>query len=232
MVRASYDQKPYRRVMMELWGGTVVPSPVDEPEHPGSLGSAISDAVRDAVGREDSPLLARVGPQPRAVAPDGDRPRGQGAAGPGRRGAARHRHRVSCGGGSNLGGIALPFVPDADGRACWPWSRRRARPSPRVASSTTSATSPGMTPLLPCTPWATTSSRRRSTPAGLRYHGDSPIISQPGQGRADAGRRLSAGQGLRRRRAVRPDRGPHPRPRDRPRHPGRHRRGAGGQGDG
>ena len=36
MVRASYQQKPYRRVMMETWGAEVVPSPVDEPDHPGS----------------------------------------------------------------------------------------------------------------------------------------------------------------------------------------------------
>ena len=48
MVRASYDQKPYRRVMMEIWGADVDPSPVDDPDHPGSLGTAISDAVRDA----------------------------------------------------------------------------------------------------------------------------------------------------------------------------------------
>src|SRR6185312_10246137 len=50
MVRASYDQKPYRRGMMETWGGKVVPSPVDDPDHRGSLGTAISDAVRDAAG--------------------------------------------------------------------------------------------------------------------------------------------------------------------------------------
>src|SRR5580698_8459150 len=54
MVRASYQQKPYRRVMMETWGADVVPSPVDEPDHPGSLGKAISDAVRDAATRPDS----------------------------------------------------------------------------------------------------------------------------------------------------------------------------------
>src|SRR5204862_1498579 len=54
MVRASYNQRPYRRVMIETWGGQVVPSPVDDPEHPGSLGTAISDAVRDAATREDS----------------------------------------------------------------------------------------------------------------------------------------------------------------------------------
>src|ERR1700688_3559689 len=54
MVRASYNQKPYRRIMMETWGGSVVPSPVDDPDHPGSLGTAISDAVRDAGGRADT----------------------------------------------------------------------------------------------------------------------------------------------------------------------------------
>ncbi|MEZ0318427.1 MAG: TrpB-like pyridoxal phosphate-dependent enzyme [Pyrobaculum sp.] len=60
MVRASYLQKPYRRVLMELWGAEVVPSPSDRTEagrkflaedssHPGSLGIAISEAVEDAV---------------------------------------------------------------------------------------------------------------------------------------------------------------------------------------
>ena len=54
MVRASFEQKPYRRVLMETWGGNVVPSPVDDPGHPGSLGTAISDAVKDAAGRPDT----------------------------------------------------------------------------------------------------------------------------------------------------------------------------------
>ncbi len=54
MVRASYNQKPYRKAMMELWGAEVVPSPIDDPEHPGSLGAAISDAVRDAAPRADT----------------------------------------------------------------------------------------------------------------------------------------------------------------------------------
>src|SRR5262249_51475838 len=43
MVRASFEQKPYRRVLMETWGASVVPSPIAEPDHPGSLGLAISD---------------------------------------------------------------------------------------------------------------------------------------------------------------------------------------------
>ena len=65
MVRISYDQKPYRRIAMEVWGANCVPSPSSEtkvgkamlekwPDCPGSLGLAISEAVEDAVGREDT----------------------------------------------------------------------------------------------------------------------------------------------------------------------------------
>jgi tryptophan synthase beta chain len=63
MVRASYDQKPYRRTMMELWGAEVFPSPSpntevgrkllkENPGHPGSLGVAISEAVEDTLTHE------------------------------------------------------------------------------------------------------------------------------------------------------------------------------------
>jgi tryptophan synthase beta chain len=59
MVRISYDQKPYRRILMESWGATCVPSPSPDtktgrdmlkkwPDCPGSLGLAISEAVEDA----------------------------------------------------------------------------------------------------------------------------------------------------------------------------------------
>ena len=65
MVRISYDQKPYRRVMMQTWGAEVVASPSPEtnagrailakdPNSSGSLGIAISEAVEDAVMREDT----------------------------------------------------------------------------------------------------------------------------------------------------------------------------------
>jgi tryptophan synthase beta chain len=65
MVRASYDQKPYRRILMETYGAEVVPSPspttnygrkvlADTPDSPGSLGMAISEAVEDAATREDT----------------------------------------------------------------------------------------------------------------------------------------------------------------------------------
>ncbi len=65
MVKVSYEQKPYRRSMMEVWGAQVVASPSQEtqagrnileqdPDSPGSLGIAISEAVEDAATREDT----------------------------------------------------------------------------------------------------------------------------------------------------------------------------------
>ena len=111
MVRASYEQKPYRRIAIETWGGQVVPSPVDDPAHPGSLGSAISDAVRDCVGRDDThyslgSVLNHVLLHQTVIGLE-----------------AREQLELAgerlpdvviapCGGGSNLGGIAFPFVPD------------------------------------------------------------------------------------------------------------------------
>jgi len=65
MVRISYDQKPYRRILMETWGARCIPSPSKDtkagrdmlekwPDCPGSLGLAISEAVEDAMGRDDT----------------------------------------------------------------------------------------------------------------------------------------------------------------------------------
>ena len=65
MVRVSYDQKPYRRLMMQSWGATCIPSPSDhthagrkiletDPDTPGSLGIAISEAVEEAATRDDT----------------------------------------------------------------------------------------------------------------------------------------------------------------------------------
>lgn len=65
MVKVSYYQKPYRRVLMEVWGADVYPSPSDrtesgrkileeDPDNPGSLGIAISEAVEDAVRSGDA----------------------------------------------------------------------------------------------------------------------------------------------------------------------------------
>ena len=96
MVGSSYDQKPYRRSMMETWGATVHRSPSTltdsgraQQAHPtGSLGIAISEAVEVAAANGHE-LLAWLSAQPRAAAPDGYRPGGSSADGNGRRAARR-----------------------------------------------------------------------------------------------------------------------------------------------
>jgi len=121
MVRISYDQKPYRRVMMQTWGAQCVPSPSEEtksgrdmlakdPDCPGSLGLAISEAVEDAMFRDDTKyslgsvlnhvLMHQtiVGLEAKAVLEDiGDYP----------------DILIGCvGGGSNFAGMFLPFLKD------------------------------------------------------------------------------------------------------------------------
>lgn len=65
MVKASYHQKPYRKTLMQLWGAEVIPSPSQrtkfgksviekDPDNPGSLGIAISEAIEDAVTHEQT----------------------------------------------------------------------------------------------------------------------------------------------------------------------------------
>jgi len=121
MVRISYDQKPYRRVMMQTWGAQCVPSPSEDtksgrdmlakdPDCPGSLGLAISEAVEDAMFRDDTKyslgsvlnhvLMHQtvVGLETKAAFEDiGDYP----------------DIIVGCvGGGSNFAGMYLPFLKD------------------------------------------------------------------------------------------------------------------------
>ena len=189
MVRVSYDQKPYRRTMMETWGGTVYPSPSDktqtgrailekDPGNPGSLGLAISEAVEDAVTHDDTHYslgsvlnhvllhqtvigleakeqLAQVGEYPDVVI-------------------------GCCGGGSNLGGIALPFLPDkASGK-----NVRLVAVEPKACPTLTKGAftydfgdMARMTPLLKMYTLGHNFMPPSIHAGGLRYHGDSPIIS-------------------------------------------------------
>src|SRR5690349_21895060 len=121
MVKVSYEQKPYRRMMINTWGAEVFASPSDRtqsgravlaatPDSPGSLGIAISEAVEDAathadtnyslgsvlnhvllhqtvIGQEAKLQMQQAGEEPDVV--------------------------IGCfGGGSNFGGLALPFIPE------------------------------------------------------------------------------------------------------------------------
>jgi len=175
MVRASYEQKPYRKILMEIWGAQVVPSPVDQPDHPGSLGLAISDAVRDAATRDDThyslgSVLNHVLLHQTVI---GLEAKEQLAL------AGEERPDVvvgCCGGGSNLGGIALPFVPDTDVRLV------AVEPSscPTLTEGTFDydfGDTAGMTPLLPMYTLGHEFIPPSIHAGGLRYHGDSPIIS-------------------------------------------------------
>jgi tryptophan synthase beta chain len=121
MVRVSYNQKPYRRIMMETWGAKCVPSPspdtkagrdmlAKDPNCPGSLGLAISEAVEDAVGREDThyslgSVLNHVLMHQTVV--------GQEAMKQMEMAGHYPDIIIGCvGGGSNFAGMFLPFVKD------------------------------------------------------------------------------------------------------------------------
>lgn len=119
MVKVSYQQKPYRRSMMQIWGGNVTPSPSEEteagrkilaqdPDTPGSLGIAISEAVEAAVSRDDTKyslgsVLNHVILHQTVVGLE----------------AEKQFELIGdfpdvvigcCGGGSNYAGLAFPFV--------------------------------------------------------------------------------------------------------------------------
>jgi tryptophan synthase beta chain len=121
MVKASYQQKPYRRSLMETWGAKVIASPSDrtqagrdilagDPDSPGSLGIAISEAVEDALGRDDTKFA--LGSAMNHVVMH------QTVIGL----EAKHQLElagdypdvvVGCvGGGSNFSGLAFPFVSE------------------------------------------------------------------------------------------------------------------------
>jgi len=176
MVRTSFDSKPYRKVMMQTWGATCVPSPVDDPSHPGSLGTAITDAVRDAVSRDDThyalgSVLNHVLLHQTVIGLE-----------------AREQLELAgerlpdvviapCGGGSNLGGVALPFYEDK--------AVRLLAVEPASCPTLTQGRfeydfgdTGGMTPLLPMYTLGHDFIPPTIHAGGLRYHGDAPIVSK------------------------------------------------------
>jgi tryptophan synthase beta chain len=190
MVRISYDQKPYRRVMMQVWGADCIPSPSEQtkagrdvlardPNCLGSLGLAISEAVEEAVSRDDThyslgsvlnhvllhqtvigqetkKMLEKIDEYPDII--------------------------IGCvGGGSNFAGMFLPFVKDKiDG----------LHPDLRIinvepASCPTLTKGPyrydfgdeaGLTPLLKMYTLGHGFIPPPVHAGGLRYHGMAPII--------------------------------------------------------
>jgi len=190
MVRASYDQKPYRRIMMETWGAECTPSPSNktqygkkvlesDPECPGSLGIAISEAIEDAVTHENTKyslgsVLSHVMLHQTVVGleckkqfelideyPDS---------------------MFGCvGGGSNFSGASFPFVadklsgkkPDLRVVSCEPKACPTLTKGPYAYDFGDTAE---MTPLLKMYTLGHSFIPPPIHAGGLRYHGDSPLL--------------------------------------------------------
>jgi tryptophan synthase beta chain len=188
MVRVSYEQKPYRKVMMQTWGAEVLPSPTDrtqagrairarDPDSPGSLGIAISEAVEDAATHDDTKyalgsvlnhvlmhqtvvgLEARKQMELAGDAPD---------------------VIIGCvGGGSNFAGLAFPFMAEKfRGRAV-----RFVAVEPEACPTLTRGDylydfgdTAATTPLLKMYTLGHTFVPPAIHAGGLRYHGDAPLL--------------------------------------------------------
>jgi tryptophan synthase beta chain len=190
MVKASYEQKPYRRIFMETFGAEVRSSPTStteagkkileqDPASPGSLGIAISEAIEMAVHDEDTKyslgsvlnhvllhqtVIGREAKQQMEMA--GDDP----------------DVVIGCvGGGSNYAGLAYPFMQDRlQGRK----QTRFVACEPAACPTLTKGTfaydfgdTGQMTPLLPMYTLGHTFVPAPVHAGGLRYHGDAPSLS-------------------------------------------------------
>ena len=187
MVGASYDQKPYRRSMIETWGATVHRSPSDtteagrsQAEHAsGSLGIAISEAVEVAAGDERTnyslgSVLNHVCLHQTVI--------GQEAIAQLEMAGDEPDVVVGCvGGGSNFAGLAFPFarrVLRGEARTRFVAAEPAACPTlTRGAYRYDFGDTVGMTPLLPMYTLGHDFVPPPVHAGGLRYHGDSPMVS-------------------------------------------------------
>src|SRR3954462_1329669 len=187
MVGASYDQKPYRRSMMETWGATVFRSPSDttdagrsQADHPtGSLGIAISEAAEVAAKDENTnyslgSVLNHVCLHQTVIGQEAMAQMGMAGEEP--------DVLVGCvGGGSNFAGISFPFVRRVlrgEAKTRFVAAEPAACPTlTRGAYRYDFGDTVGMTPLLPMYPLGHDFVPPPVHAGGLRYHGDSPLIS-------------------------------------------------------
>jgi tryptophan synthase beta chain len=190
MVRVSFEQKPYRRSMIRTWGGTVVASPStdtragravleQDPNSPGSLGIAISEAVEDAATREDTnyslgSVLSHVLLHQTII--------GQEAAKQLEKIERYPDIVIGCvGGGSNFGGIALPFIRDkiaGKGIRCIAVEPTACPTLTKGEFRYDFGDTGMMTPLLPMHTLGHTFVPPSIHAGGLRYHGVAPLISR------------------------------------------------------
>ncbi len=189
MVKVSYQQKPYRRLMMQTWGATCIPSPSNKtaagrkvleehPDSPGSLGIAISEAVEDALKNKDSryslgSVLNHVLLHQTIIGLEAEKQLAKINEYP--------DVVIGCaGGGSNFAGISSPFVRD----------KIHGKKVHIIASEPTSCPTltkgpyaydfgdlAKMTPLLAMFTLGHDFVPEAIHAGGLRYHGMAPIVS-------------------------------------------------------
>ncbi|CAA9464292.1 MAG: Tryptophan synthase (indole-salvaging) [uncultured Rubrobacteraceae bacterium] len=190
MVRVSYNQKPYRRIMMETYGATVHASPTDltqagrnileeNPDSSGSLGIAISEAVEDAVKHDDAKyalgsVLNHVLMHQTVIGEEALKQMEMAGEYP--------DVVVGCvGGGSNFGGIAFPFLREnLKGNK----DTRIIGVEPASCPTLTKGRyvydfgdTAGTTPMMKMYTLGHSFMPSGIHAGGLRYHGDSPIVS-------------------------------------------------------
>jgi tryptophan synthase beta chain len=191
MVRVSFEQKPYRRSMIQAYGAEVVPSPSehtsagrrilgDDPESPGALGIAISEAVEDAATHDDAhyalgSVLNHVLLHQTVI--------GQEALAQLELAGEYPDEVIGCvGGGSNFAGLAFPFVRE---------KLENGRPTRILAVEPESCPTltrgeyaydfgdtVGITPLVKMYTLGHTFVPPGIHAGGLRYHGDAPLVCQ------------------------------------------------------
>lgn len=190
MVRASFRQKPGRRTVMEMFGAKVEESPSPstafgrtlyekDPNHPGSLGIAISEAIEVAVGGKNSKytlgsVLDAVLMHQTVIGQEAERQLAASGAEP--------DVVIGCvGGGSNFGGLAFPFVRQnlKEGKKA-----RFIAVEPDACPSLTKGRlrydhgdMAGMTPLLYMHTLGMDFIPAPIHAGGLRYHGMAPLVS-------------------------------------------------------
>ncbi|GFK94303.1 Tryptophan synthase beta chain [Fundidesulfovibrio magnetotacticus] len=188
MVKVSYNQKPYRRILINSYGAEVFPSPSDktqtgrdilakDPDCQGSLGLAISEAVEDAATHEDTKyalgsVLNHVVLHQTIVGLETEKQLAMAGEKP--------DFLVGCvGGGSNFGGLVLPFLPRklsgekirfiaAEPKACPTLTRGQFRYDYGDVAR--------LTPLLKMHTLGHAYMPAPIHAGGLRYHGDAPIV--------------------------------------------------------
>jgi len=189
MVRCSYDQKPYRKLLMNTWGAEVFPSPSDhtntgreilkvDPDCPGSLGIAISEAVEDAATHEDThyslgSVLNHVMLHQTVIGLEVKKQLDLIGESP--------DVLIACvGGGRHFSGFVFPFVPDKLGGQ----EIRMVAVEPSACPTLTRGPyrydfgdSARLTPLVKMYTLGHNFMPPGIHAGGLRYHGDSPLLS-------------------------------------------------------